>query len=678
MGMDPLAAINYRLATGGLRKAGPRGRLIWGEGDVRKLGLIAAAALLAAGPASAESDWINNILKKPDATSTSDAAGRPRKGAFPLPGKAGDADRTRPDRASSSLTSKEQKEKKRKENQFVRPDLPPASGPWQWKVMKTAWAAEDETGFEQFLLAIGESECSTVHECLTSPVANPRYHGTNPPYTKFSADCADLPYVLRGYYAWKNSLPFSFSVKYSAHSRQPGNKTSVLGNQIVDRFDIVGPGPDGRRALPAISQFVSSEHFRTPPQYTGQRPNDFYPVKLTRESIRPGTVIFDPDGHIAVVYKVSDNGLIHYIDAHPDNSLTRGVYGREFARAVPQMGAGFKRWRPQELKGASKLSDGSYSGGNIVLKPDAELADWSDEQYYGNSTPHAADWTKGKFEVNGIEADYYDYLRLRLAYPGFKYDLIEETRVRVRGLCDDLKERVASVNNAVKGGIHRKPPPSRLPHNIYATTGEWETYSTPSRDARLKAAFEELRDETARFIRMSRSENTLLEYKGTDLRADLRTVYDAEAASCNVTYTRTDGSLHSLAFKEVARRLFRLSFDPYHCVELRWGASAPSELKTCTDSADKRAWYEAQDRLRNQLTRTYGEPMGWGLAQLQNRSLDIGIDEVPDIDMEKVLNGNVDDDDTVAEAAPAPRSRRGAVAARQERGRLVVPARHRP
>ena len=47
-------------------------------------------------------------------------------------------------------------------------------------------------------------------------------------------------------------------------------------------------------------------------------------------------------------------------------------------------------------------------------------------------------------------------------------------------------------------------------------------------------------------------------------------------------------------------RLFAMSFDPYHCVELRWGAAAGSpELATCPDDPARRGWYRAEQRLRN-------------------------------------------------------------------------------
>ncbi|MEZ5909105.1 MAG: hypothetical protein R3D31_09940 [Hyphomicrobiaceae bacterium] len=70
----------------------------------------------------------------------------------------------------------------------------------------------------------------------------------------------------------------------------------------------------------------------------------------------------------------------------------------------------------------------------------------------------------------------------------------------MRTLCSDLKYRVDAVDLAIQAKIHLRPQPERLPNNIYGTEGDWEIYSTPSRDARLKTAFKELRDEVARFL----------------------------------------------------------------------------------------------------------------------------------------------------------------------------------
>ena len=57
-----------------------------------------------------------------------------------------------------------------------------------WRIFRLEWTGADEKGFEDFVRTIGESNCKTMHECLTSPVSNPRFHATNPPDMRFFAD----------------------------------------------------------------------------------------------------------------------------------------------------------------------------------------------------------------------------------------------------------------------------------------------------------------------------------------------------------------------------------------------------------------------------------------------------------------------------------------------------------
>ena len=581
---------------------------------------MVAAGLLTVGSARAEEAWMRDAFKS--------AAAEPLAAK-----KQSGGDKGSPKATGDATAKAKEKEAQKK----LRPDLKPGRPPWQWRITKAAWDSEDDSGYEDFIRTIGESDCTTVHACLTSATANPRFHLRQPRTMSFFADCADLPFILRGYYAWQSGLPFSFSVRLGTHVKTPGHASRLRGTQVIDRYDIVGPGPDPRLALPAIYQFVSSEHFRTPPAYVGKMLADHYPVSISRESIRPGTVIFDPDGHIAVVYKVTEDGRIHYIDAHPDNSLTRGIFNREFSRAEPPMGAGFKRWRPQRLEGAKNAPDGSLIGGRIVLTADRDLKDWSDEQFFGTQAPRPDDWKNSVFEVAGLKVDYHDFVRMRLAGPDFKYEPLGETRSMLRQLCTELKYRVTAVELATKAGFDRRPQPDRLPDNIYATKGDWEVYSTPSRDARIRTAFEETRDEIYRFLKLNKDGSGILNYTGQSLRAELLAIYREEAAACSITYTKSDGAAVTLGFDELKRRLYNMSFDPYHCIELRWGADDAAELASCQDSKVKRDWYEAEARLRNQLVRTYGEKMGWSLAQLQDLTADIGISDPPDIDPLNVL-----------------------------------------
>ncbi len=413
--------------------------------------------------------------------------------------------------------------------------------PWQWRILRASWTERDEKGYEEFVQRIGESGCRNMHACLTDAASNPLYRASNPPGMHFYADCADLPYMLRAYFAWKNGLPFSYSTAVTPLGFSRDIRYTARGNAITSRRDLTDATIDARKAIPQVVDTISSAHYRYPPDYTGKLLPDHYPVRITRESIKPGTIIYDANGHVAVVYKVTPEGRIHYIDTHPDNSLTRGIYGKAFARATPAMGAGFKRWRPQPLVGATQRADGSLAGGHVVLSPDKDIPDWSDEQFFGTERNRTRTWTTGKFVLEGETLDYYDYVRRRLANAGFKYDPVEETRSMVRALCEDLKYRVDAVDVAVKAGIDKRPQPDKLPSNIYGTDGDWETYSTPSRDARLKTSFKELRDEVARFLALSAEGSKRLAYAGESLARDIRQAYLQEAQACSITYARSDG-----------------------------------------------------------------------------------------------------------------------------------------
>ncbi|NJO23693.1 MAG: hypothetical protein HC868_13175 [Sphingomonadales bacterium] len=509
-----------------------------------------------------------------------------------------------------------------------------------WRVLRTAWTDQDERAFEEFVERIGESDCRTVHECLTSAKSNPLYRASNPPGMFFTADCADLPYLLRAYFAWRNGLPFGYSSAVAPAGRDASDiRFNDVGVRISSRRDLTGPVIDARREIPQMLGLVTSAHFRYAPDYSGKLLPDHYPVRITRESIKPGTILYDPYGHLAVVYKVTAQGRVHFIDAHPGNDLTRGVYGKAHKRYIPEVGGGFKRWRPQRLVGATQLTDGSYQGGSIVLAADKDLSDWSDEQFFGTDPKRPEDWEKGRFQHDGETLEYYQFVRRRLAKGHFRYDPMEETRSMVRVLCEDLQYRVHAVDAAIVARMHLRSQPDRLPDNIYGTSGDWEVYSTPSRDARLKTAFKELRDEVARFLELSAVKSAHIAYRGDDIRRDLLEAYTREASACTVSYTRSDGTQKRLSFADVTRRLHLLSFDPYHCVERRWGANDKEELATCTDGPNKAEWYAAEQRLRNQIDRIYHTRMDFSLADLRRKAPGSGVDDPPDADVLKLLSG---------------------------------------
>jgi hypothetical protein len=473
-----------------------------------------------------------------------------------------------------------------------------------------SWTAADERGYGAFITVIGESGCRSVDACLKS-AANP-FRASDPDIT-FRADCADLPYFLRFYYAWKRGLPFSYVSEVSPRGRARDIRYSARGNQVEQRRDVL-TGDDALAVMAALRDDISSATYRIHPELGG---DDLYSPQINPRGIRAGTVIYDPNGHLALVWRIEPDGRIRYIDAHPDNSLTRGYYDLRFVRSSPGMGAGFKNWRPLRLVGAARAPDGSLIGGRMVLAGNGEIADFALTQFFGTGPrPQDGDWKGGSFVLNSQAMDWYDYLRAALGGGSLHFDPLREMADMVASNCADLSYRADAVTVALQAGIQRQPQPGRLPENIYGTEGDWEIFSTPSRDARLKTAFKEVRDDAARFLALWRSRDPRLNYGGRDLAADMLAVYDRAASQCSIGYVRSDGSRILMNYEEARRRLFRLSFDPYHCVELRWGAVG-DEAATCRDGALKRRWYAAEQRLRNQVDRTYEARMDFVLAELE-------------------------------------------------------------
>ncbi|ADM10698.1 hypothetical protein PB2503_13304 [Parvularcula bermudensis HTCC2503] len=481
------------------------------------------------------------------------------------------------------------------------PLIPPARNTGSaWRLYKTQWDADDERGYEAFIQAIGRSGCISIDDCLRSP-ANP-YRDANDD-TLWLGDCTDMVYVLRGYYAWKNGLPFAFQDGYAIRRGDGAGhdpRYSAYGNQVTSRRVVTqraGSGPvNGQRLLTSLYGIVSTAMFRVHPEDDGPVAADFYPLEITRTAIRPGTIAYDIYGHVSIVYEVDPTGQILLISSHPDYTVTREPFGPHVVRSHPNLGAGLKAWRPIKLVGATRTSSGTYLGGQLESARNDELGDFSMEQYYGTHPDETGNWREARYAVGERFLPYYEFVRERLRDPDVPYDPVAHLRSATRALCDAFKARRVAVNLAVYAGMPHQPHPDRLPPNIYGTYGDWERYATPSRDARLKTQAVELRGLVT----------GLMEKAAADppLATALFDAYRSEADRCPLGYKRSDRQRVRFDLDEAVARLFDMSFDPFHCPERRWGAKG-DELAACTDGPDKDRWYAAQRWLRNDPDRRY-------------------------------------------------------------------------
>jgi hypothetical protein len=505
-----------------------------------------------------------------------------------------------------------------------------------WRILKDRWSDADERGFGEFVLAIGETNCSSSQSCLRN-AANP-YRGTDQSFLDIDVDCAKLPYLLRAYYAWKNGLPFSY---VDAVSGSGGDlRFTKVPNRAVSRHDIIDRG-DGINAPSAIAEMlgtVFSGTYRTDANEQKGVLSDFYSPALRPGTIHAGTVVYDVNGHVGIIYKVDEHGRAYYMDAHPDFTISRSVYGAQFGQSPARLGGGLKNWRPLQLVGAHRGGSGTLLGGHMAFAENAQIPDFSLVQYTGTEPNPKQDVTKARFVYNGQELGFYEYIRVAVSGGRMDFNPVYELKATMQTLCNDLKDRAQYVDLAFADSIAVKPHPSRLPDNIYGSENEeWEEYSTPSRDARIKTAFAQFYKDLGEMIDLWINRDPRIVYDGNNLKKDLQDAYAKQSQACTITYLNSNKRPVAMTFDDMAKRLFRMSFDPYHCIELRWGASG-GERASCPDSKGRLQWYDAEQRLRNQSDRTYDIRMGFDIAELDSHVRGSGIDVPPPVDIKGLID----------------------------------------
>lgn len=469
----------------------------------------------------------------------------------------------------------------------LSPFLLPVTRSWP---AVNSWNEHFEREYAQFVERLGQSvaakRCRTLDACLRSAESNLLFDPWTDPNLELDVDCGDLPYVLRGYFSFKRRLPFGFVCDVKG----TGPHVRYMSDVKPARFCQWNAYGSPRTALRKMIGEVHSGMYRMAPEVEG---SDFYPLEISRSAVRPGAIYYDPNGHVLVIAEVRADGTVYLMDGHPDGSLTWKRFGEAFALGGRSQGGGFKGFRPQR-----------FEAGQVVRVENHELP------FFDGSSQ----WNKALWRAGSKTGSYHAWIRQTLAEPDVQRDPIADFRDQVRALCRDISERIEAVDAAVVAGLPLRSHPGELPENIYGTVGEWELFATPSRDARLKAAFRELHGSVSELLR------------GGSPVAELSAAWREEAArpGCRFTYKSSAEKTVSLTIDDVLERLFALSFDPYHCPELRWGAAPSSaEAASCPVDAIKQDFYAREQRLRNRIDREYGEPTPLGAGPAEPPDLDV-------------------------------------------------------
>lgn len=383
---------------------------------------------------------------------------------------------------------------------------------------------------------------------------------------RLAPDCADLPVFLRAYFAWKMGLPFGYrSCSRGGEGEPPqcGPLASNLeyvpeeesNNPITDFLDFVN-GP--------VRGAVHSASGRTVPR---DENTDLYPVPLTREALRPGTVYADPYGHVMTIVRYvpqtdTSYGMLVAADAQPDATIGMPRFWRGtflFTPETREVGAGFKAFRP-----VFRAGQRARALGNAELRGTRTFTPYSTMQYDGSLD------------------DFYD--RVEAVIDPAPLDPVAKLVSLVDALEDSVQRRVVSVNNA-QGFLATHPVTIPMPRaaEIFLTTGPWEDFSTPSRDLRLLIAL----DAVVTFPdRVERAPERYRVPRGQAeaVIARLRARLEEELAARRVRYPGTSGEPREITLADVRARAagFEVAYNPNDCPEVRWAAPAGSEeLSAC-------------------------------------------------------------------------------------------------
>jgi hypothetical protein len=434
-------------------------------------------------------------------------------------------------------------------------------------------------------------------------------------------DCADLPYFLRAYFAFKMGLPFGYSkcsrggggeppkchawwnIQKEEPAPLPEQKTAsgTLFGMLPQPVAPPASGPPPKRPPGLAASFghylgttvADGVHSGSGRTAASDNNTDYYPVPLNEETLRPGTVYADPYGHVLVLARrVSQSdgeaGVLLAVDGQPDGTVARKRFWRGnflFAQDRALGSPGFKRFRPivrDKNGGLRRLT-------NDEIAKDPQYGDYSLDQ-----------------SQLGIE-EFYD--RMDDVMSPAPLDPLRAMKEAITALEEQVKARVTSVENGRKfqsSGRGDADMPDGA--SIFETTGAWEDFATPARDLRLLIAMDVVRGFPDRVARRPERYAMPKEKSVADVKTELESVLASELSARKFSYTRSDGSAWTLALKDVVDRAadIEMAYNLNDCVELRWGAPDKSdEASTCRRHApgaqrakmtEYRTWFHERRR----------------------------------------------------------------------------------
>lgn len=441
-----------------------------------------------------------------------------------------------------------------------------------WKALNS-WDNKTEALYSAWINALfqncdEQTSWPALHEVTQNKTKNFLYNhfslGEDDPEGKIKVimepDCADNPFFLRAYFAWKAGLPFGYHICDRGYvGRNPGTGQWVTNESPSSKSNPV------LAFNSFIRNIMNGVHSGTARTSLDNQNSDYYPVSLERESLRPGTVYADPYGHTFVIVRWIPQtkdypGQLLAVDAQPDKTIAikRFWKGNFLFNTKEVVGEpGFKAFRP-------------------IILDNGKLSQMKNEELNAS-----AGFPQFSMQQKMMDSEVFYNTMERVINP--KPLDPEATLLNlINALHEQLLVRVKSVANGEAyfkshpGAVIPMPTSAR---GIFQTGGVWEDFSTPNRDLRLLIAIDAVISFPDKVAGSPEDYNISKLSSPEETRHKLKSILDKKVSELSISYIRTDGATQELTVGEIISRraAFEMAYNPNDGIEIRWGAPENSE-----------------------------------------------------------------------------------------------------
>ncbi len=351
-----------------------------------------------------------------------------------------------------------------------------------------------------------------------------------PIYYKYSHDCADAVYAMRLVFAYENKLPFVIN--------NPSRPGRMISNGKT-RWDKLPEPKRVRKFMDYVADMTSTRSLH----------KDTYPVAL--DDIKPGDIYVAPDVHAYQIVNITETGIAEVMSSTTPKAP-------RFMDRIPS----FPFYVPEDYK---RKTDGYRR----FVQP----------QNIRKSIKKQKGYNEEQFEIaKSVKNDYVKFTDIISSALGSRAEKPDEKTLRLLiAMCMYANDRSIYVYDAL---WHLQK--IRKKGRRCMTRSEYNNYSTPSRDRRLKAFFNAVKNHY--------DKNT--KYKHwTQPQRWARTLFSVKQPSpaeikdlnsfCMVQMSL--GEKYFIPLRELRQNLSagKVISDPHAPLEYRWGAQREPYKPRC-------------------------------------------------------------------------------------------------